>query len=658
MPSTDAKRGPPLDAATRGWCYAAAAACLLPLLLQLPNTNAFAIAACALVVGVLSWRRPLPWWLRMLLALAVFGAVFAAHGFAFARDTGCALLAAMLALKPSETVRVRDARSLLGFALFAPFATFLLDQGPLSLALGLIGACLALVALLRLSDFEAGIERGPHQGWRRLRAAFALVGVGLPLALAAFWLFPRLAAPLWGTPGMSQARPGLSDSMTPSEWVDLLSDDTPALRVQFFGATPADTQRYWRGYTFWNFDGRSWTRARWIDAMPPAPVVPSATRWDYQLELEPTGRQQVVALDLPLSAPEGTTLDGSYGLAFNRPLDELHRWRMQSAMPAAFDARMPESLRRAALQLPAGFNPRTLALAKQWRDQAGNDDTAIIRRAMAMFHDNFAYTLAVPLAGRNAVDEFLFDTREGYCQHFSSAFVVLMRAARIPARVVTGYAGGTYNRIGGYWLVRRSDAHAWAEVWLPGRGWVREDPTAAVSPERVYDTLADRATVGDGVFGGIGALSPVFDVGDWMRRGWNDFVLGFDANRQRDLLRSLHVGADTDRALLLAFATAALLALAWMAWRVAREQRERDPVLRAWRGLEKRYARRGFGRAPHEPAAAWARRLNDSAPELAPLLALTTRFAEWRYALRQRDPRRARELLRDLRAHRPFDGEP
>ena len=658
MPSTDARRGPPLDAATRGWCYAAAAACLLPLLLQLPRANAFAVAACALVVGALSWRRPLPWWLRALLALAVFGVVFAAHGFAFARDTGCALLGAMLGLKPSETVRVRDARSLLGFALFAPFATFLLDQGPLSLVLGLTGACLALVALLRLSDFEAGIVRGPHQAWRRLRAAFALVGVGLPLALAAFWLFPRLATPLWGTPGMSQARPGLSDSMTPSEWVDLLSDDTPALRVQFFGATPVDTQRYWRGYTFWNFDGRTWTRAHWIDAMPPAPATPSAARWDYQLELEPTDRQQVVALDLPLSAPEGTTLDGNHGLAVDRPLGELHRWRMRSAAPAAFDVRMPESLRRAALQLPAGFNPRALALARQWRDEAGGDDAAIIGRAMAMFHDSFAYTLAVPLAGRNAVDEFLFDTREGYCQHFSSAFVVLMRAAGIPARVVAGYAGGTYNRIGGYWLVRRSDAHAWAEVWLPGRGWVREDPTAAVSPERVYDTLADRATAGDGVFGGIGALSPMFDVGDWMRRGWNDFVLGFDANRQRDLLRSLHVDADTDRALLLAFAAAALLALAWMAWRVAREQRERDPVLRAWRGLEKRYVRRGLGRAPHEPATAWARRLNGLSPNATPLQALTARFSEWRYALHQRDPRRARELLRDLRAHRPFDGEP
>jgi transglutaminase-like putative cysteine protease len=658
MQPTDARHGPALDGATRGGCYAAGAACLLPLLMELPRTIALAIAACALVVGALSWRRPLPWWLRMLLALGVFGAVFAAHGFAFARDTGCALLAAMLALKPSETVRARDARSLLGFALFAPFATFLLDQGPLSLALGLVGACLALVALLRIADFEADIQRASRGRGRRLRAVLGLVGVGLPLALAAFWLFPRLAAPLWGTPGMSQARPGLSDRMSPSEWVDLLTDDSPALRVQFFGATPPNTQLYWRGYTMWDFDGRTWTPSSWIAAMPPAAFVPARTRWNYELETEPTDRRQLVALDLPLAAPDGAMLDHDHGLAVERPITELRRWQMHSAAVANFETSLSPALRNAALALPRGINPRTLALGRRWRAEAGGNDAAIVRRAMKMIHDEFAYTLAVPLPGRDAVDEFLFDTREGYCQHFSSAFVVLMRAAGIPARVVTGYAGGYYNRIGDYWIVRRSDAHAWAEVWLPGRGWVREDPTAAVSPERVYDTLADRADAGDGVLGGMGALAPVFDVGDWMLRGWNDFVLGFDATRQRNLLRSLHVDADSDGALLLAFAAAALLALAWMAWRVAREQRERDPVMRAWHALGNRYARRGLARAPHEPAEAWARRLNGSGADGSPLRALAARFTEWRYASGQRDPRLARELLRDLRAHRPPDGEP
>ena len=174
-------------------------------------------------------------------------------------------------------------------------------------------------------------------------------------------------------------------------------------------------------------------------------------------------------------------------------------------------------LRQAALALPPGFNPRTLAMARHWRADAGApspaSDLAIAQRAMRLFHDSFAYTLATPLAGRNAVDEFLFDTREGFCEHFASSFVVLMRAAGVPARVVTGYAGGYRNPIGGYWLVRNSDAHAWAEIWLAGRGWVRMDPTAAVAPERIYDTIAVRAP-GAGAFGAIGGITPVLVVGD------------------------------------------------------------------------------------------------------------------------------------------------
>ena len=204
---------------------------------------------------------------------------------------------------------------------------------------------------------------------------------------------------------------------------------------------------------------------------------------------------------------------------------------MASSPPRVFAPELRPTLRRMALQLPSGFNPRTIALAQRWRGEAGEGaaaDAAIAQRAMRMINQDFGYTLAVPLAGRNAVDEFLFQTRAGYCEHFSSAFVVLMRAARIPARVVTGYVGGYRNPIGGYWLVRNSDAHAWAEVWLPGRGWVRFDPTAAVAPERIYDTLADR-TPGAGGLGGLGNLTPVQDLGDWRRRGWNDVVLGFDA---------------------------------------------------------------------------------------------------------------------------------
>ena len=206
--------------------------------------------------------------------------------------------------------------------------------------------------------------------------------------------------------------------------------------------------------------------------------------------------------------------DRDYSVRSATPLNGVTRWRMRSAAPVAVEPDLPAMLRQRALELPTGFNPRTLAMGRQWRREAGDDtqgraDSAIANRALAMIRREFAYTLNVPLAGRNEVDDFLFDRKQGYCEHFSSAFVVLMRAAGIPARVVTGYAGGYRNPIGGYWLVLRSDAHAWAEIWLPNRGWVRVDPTAAVAPERVFDTLADRQP---GRIGGFDGLVPMLSL--------------------------------------------------------------------------------------------------------------------------------------------------
>ena len=641
-----------LDPQSRVWSLAAAAACLLPLLLQLPPQLGIGIGITGALAAGASWRRPLPALLRLLLALTLIGAVLALSRFAFGRDTGCALLAAMLAIKPAETFTLRDARSLLGFALFAPFATFLLDQGPLSLALGMVGATLALAALLRLTELESGDSRHPLAAWRRFTAVWKLIAIGFPLAIAVFWLFPRLAAPLWGVPQRAMARPGLSDRMAPGEWVDLLNDDSTALRVQFFGRTPPMSQMYWRGPVLWNFDGRTWTQPQWLRGIPPALVRAGSARWDYQIELEATDGRQLVALDLPTRAPEGTQLSLDYGLYADHPLVALTRWRMQSAPPAAFEPRLLGTLRSLALALPDGYNPRTVALAHQWRLEAGNNDAAIVDRAMQMIRSQFAYTLATPLLGRNSVDEFLFDEKAGFCEHFSSAFVVLMRAAGIPARVVTGYVGGYRNPLGGYWQVRRSDAHAWAEVWLQGRGWIRVDPTAAVAPERIYDTLADRAPGADGLFG---ALMPtgVFNASDWLRRGWNDFALGFDAARQRQLLRPLGF-ADIDSGRLLAlFAGAASLALLWMAWLTARAERERDPVLRAWHRLDKRYTRLGLGREPHEPAGDWAERVSLARPALAAALhTLSLRFNNWRYAAQQ-PGREGAALMRALRRHRP-----
>lgn len=645
---TDA--APTLDRNARTWTLASAALALLPLLLQLPPMLATVIALAALLTAALSWRRVLPMPVRLLLVLGMLAAIVWQMGLVRpGRDTGCALLAAMLAIKSSELRSLRDARSLLGFALFSPFAAFLLDQGPLTTLLAALAGLCALLALQRLAQGEGYADALPLRG--QLKGVGRLLALGLPLALASFWLFPRLSTPLWGVPERAVSTPGLSDSMEPGQWLDLMADDTPALRVQFFGAVPEPDQRYWRGPVLTDFDGRRWTRDRARTQRPPAIVDAGARGWNYQIDYEPTDRRQLVALDLPTRAPEGSTLDADMSLLSDRTLSALSRWRLHSAPPQHFDSALHPYLRRAALQLPAGFNPRTATLARQWRQEAGSNDEAVVRRALQWITTDFSYTLDTPVAGRDPIDEFLFGYKAGFCEHFSSAFVVLMRNAGIPARVVTGFAGGTRNRVGDYWVVRRMDAHAWAEVWLPQRGWVRVDPTAAVAPERILDTLDDRLLADAG--------NPLQQrwlqlgqMGDWLRRGWNDLVLSFDARRQQQLFKPLGLDDIKPGQLLSGFVMAALAAVLWMAWLLARGERERDPLLRAWHRLGRRYARLGLAREPHEPALLWARRVHACRPDPA-LLALSQRFADSRYAGTCTD---LASLLRDLRRHRPTSG--
>lgn len=637
-----------LDSQARRWTLASAGLALLPLLLQLPPLLAGVIAGTALLIALLARRGVLPAPIRLLLVAAMLALVYLQLGARPGRDTGCALLAAMLAIKTSELRTLRDARSLLGFALFAPFAAFLLDQGPLTTALAVLAGICALLALQRLAQAE-GQATAPALG-AQLRGVGRLLVLGLPLAMATFWLFPRLSQPLWGLPERAVGRPGLSDSMEPGQWLDLMADDSPAMRVQFQGAMPAADQRYWRGPVLARFDGRRWERDRAREAAVPAPVETQATRWNYVMDYEPTDRRQLVALDLPTAAPDGARLTGDYSLVSDRPLASLTRWTLQSAPVSAHALELDAAERRRGLQLPEGFNPRTLALARQWRAEAGDDDAALVERSLAWIRAEFSYSIDAPLPGRDTADDFLFEQKIGFCEHFSSAFVILMRSAGIPARVVTGFAGGVRNPIGDYWVVRRLDAHAWAEVWLDGRGWVRVDPTAAVAPERIFDTLEQQlSTQQQGV---QAAWSQTGQALDWLRRGWNDLVLSYDANRQRQLLRPLGGGDLQPGQLVAGFVMLALLALAAMAWWLARNEREPDPLLRAWHRMTRRYERFGLGRDASEPALQWALRVDAQRPDPA-LLALSRRFVQVRYAGAGND---LASLLSDLRRHRPNSG--
>jgi hypothetical protein len=367
-----------------------------------------------------------------------------------------------------------------------------------------------------------------------------------------------------------------------------------------------------------------------------------------EITLEPTDKPWLFALDLPQGAPEGTTLAQDLTLYAPRPVSSLRAYNMSSAAPTRFESDLEPRIGYVALRLPPGYNPRALALARQWRSET-NDDAAIVRRALAMYHARFSYSLAAPPLGRDSVDEFLFDTRIGYCEHFSSSFTFLMRAAGIPARVVTGYVGGYRNPIGDYWLVRQSDAHAWSEVWLRGRGWTRVDPTAAVAPERVFLRSTNAAGgPGGGTFGGL------FDVGDWMRRSWNDFVLGFNAERQLSLLSRFGLHDADSGTLVIVFAVVSGVLLVLVALLQLRDRGpRRDPLLRAWERFTKRLARAHLRKLRHEPAQSYGRRVAALLPmQREEVLSLSRRFTAARYARSGLNDEARRALIHTLRAFR------
>ena len=628
---------------------AAAAACLLPLLLQVPAGLALTLAGIA-ALGM-SVVRPWPAMLRLML-LGMLGIyVLVSHGYSLGRDTGCAMLAALLALKPYETRTLRDASSLLGFSLFAPFTAFLQDQGPLTLGLALPAMALQLVALSVLAEQRPGAPV-PQVGRSRLRTVGVAVLMALPLALAGFWLFPRLASPLWGMPENALGRGGLGDRMTPDEWVEMFADDRPALRVRFEGAEPRQQDLYWRGQVLWDFDGQSWSRgAAYVDGTARAlPAGESVYR--YQATLEPTDRNYLITLDLPLRAPEPGQLMQDLSVTVNQPVSALLHYAGESTVQAVDPVTLSPAEAVRALALPAGLNPRMLAQAQRWRAEESGNDVAIVRRALGWIAEDFSYSLTVPPVGRHSVDDFLFETRVGFCQHFSSAFANLMRGAGIPSRVVLGYAGGYRNPYGGYWVVRSMDAHAWAEVWLQGRGWVRVDPTAAVNPARILDTVEDLAR-SEALL--PETFAPLADLGDWMRRNWNELVVGFNAARQASLLRPLGIPEASSWQLVAAFSVGAGVALGLTLWVLLRGQPgPRDPLVSAWTRFTRRLRRAGLAKAPSEPPLSFGERLAAALPAQADTLrSLSGRYADWRYGGRPLTKEDKARLIAELRAYRP-----
>lgn len=597
--SAAADTGPRPDTRQFDLLCLSVAVALLPHLVRLPLWLG---PPLLLLVGLRCWLRrrgrfAVSSWLRVPLAGLLLLLVIVEYGNVFGRAPGAALACGLLALKLLETERIRDARVVVGFAAFVLMSALLFNQ---SLVMTLALCAALVVPLATLVLLQPSMAGRPRAIGTAFRTGGLLLLAGLPAALAAFVLTPRLSTPLWGSPGWDeQARIGLNESMQPGSMTDLLVDDTPAMRVYFDAAPPPPAEQYFRAIVLWDFDGATWTRGETRAYLRPEPVEDLRSVHTYQVVIEPSGRHWVPALDVPLDAPDQTRLSSDHTLASYAPIAQPREFRLRSAARYRLAPTLTSAERTRALAYPAAFNPRALALAATWRRQ-GLDEAAIVQTTLALFNAGFTYTLSPPLLGRDSIDEFLFDTRAGYCEHFSSAFVFLMRSAGIPARVVTGYQGGWWNPVGDYLLVRHSDAHAWAEVWLSGRGWVRVDPTAAVSPQRVQQGAA-ATNRGLDWFGGE-FLRELRNQFDSVNRLWTTAVIQFNALRQSQMLGRFGF-PDLAPEHLLGLLVGAIVVLLGAAtyWTLRSGRRPRGDALDAgWNRLRERFARAGVAISPQQ----------------------------------------------------------
>lgn len=617
------------------------------------------------LLGFSAWRArrqvlAAPAWIRLPLLLATVGLLIYSAGSPIGREGGSALLGGLIVLKLLESTQRRDARVITAAALFFCMIGFLFGQGLTLTLYFCVVATLCFLALHMVSLDEA--RNWPHlRGQLRhgLRVSARVAAAAIPLTIVTFVFFPRLSSPLWGAPwDATQGRTGISDRMRPGALSKLWNDDSPAFRVTFDGAAPPPSMRYWRGPVLWSFDGEEWSRPDALNSIGPAQVEADPdTIVSYEVLMEPTEQTWWFPLDIPLATPNDTRITGDGQVRARRPLIGPRSERFRSAWRYTFDNIPASGQLWLGRQLPARGNARARALAAGWRARHGRNDQAVIDEALALFNREFMYTLEPPPLGRDIIDDFLFNTKAGYCEYYASSFAFLMRAAGIPTRIVTGYQGGMFNGPGGYWIVRNSDAHAWTEVWLEGRGWMRVDPTAAVAPERI-----DR--------GSLAAAMP--EAANWYSEGWglewrNRFdliarywrkaVIEFDAVRQRNLLQQVGLEDMNWQALgggLLIFGGLGLALGAWLSLR-GLGARTRDPLLNAYRRFVARLARAGVTREASEGPVAFGERAADNLPQAAPaILELTRRFAEQRYgeSAHDADASHRQRLAQELRAFR------
>ena len=605
------------------------------------------------IVAIVAWRALAAWrqwplppqWLKVLLVLVAVAGVLASYPGRFGQHAGTALLVVMLALKLTEMRSRRDVLVVVALCYFTMLTHFLVSQELWTILY--LGACIVTVTAVLIEANHPGAALPARV---TLRLGAGMVALALPLMLALFVLFPRVPGPLWGLPAdAGAARSGISDAMSPGDISSLIQSDAVAFRVVFRGPPPPVKDWYWRGPVLSYFDGRRWSApfrgddyfrmynpGTRLNAFEDVAAELTGPGVPYEVTLEPHRQHWLFALDLPdrRQLPPQTHLSGYYQLLSRQLVKEQLRYVLVSSSQYRLEPDLTEQWQRSARRLPPDRNPRAQALGQQWRAE-GLDDAQVIARALQLFRvEKFFYTLEPPQLGAHAVDEFLFGTRRGFCEHYASAFTVLMRAAGVPARVVVGYQGGELNEVGGYFVVRQAAAPAWSEVGLAGRGWVRVDPTAAVAPSRVESGLSaalEEAELpsflrrrGLTVFETLRLRADT--AWDYLNVAWDRWVIGFNPESQLELLGRFGLGDWQRMILALTAAVTGLMAIVGvLALRQARVAVPHDEALRLWRRATRALAAAGLPQAPAEGPRDYAARVAAARPDLAGAMERLTR---------------------------------
>jgi protein-glutamine gamma-glutamyltransferase len=595
------------------------------------------------------------------LLLAASLAVYLQYRTVVGQQAGVTFLLLLMALKLLEMRARRDIFVVIFLSFFILLTQFLNGQEIHVAAMALLAVTALFFVLISVNLDETDLPAGRK---------FQMVGLTLlkaiPLTVVLFVLFPRISGPLWGTPGDAAAgNTGLSNSMSPGSISRLLESTEIAFRVKFDGAPPTNDKLYWRGPVFGTLSGRMWVplQQRLTEA-PPASIQGDArSTVSYTVTLEPHNRDWLFALEAPAALPVTSEfrprLTPEMRIFTNDLVRQRLRYDMRSYTTYRFNANASEAERRNWLQLPPTYNPRTLQLADEIRSRSGSDADRVRATLEHLRRGGYEYTLAPPRLGRNSIDDFLFDTRQGYCEHYASAFVFLMRALDVPARVVTGYQGGELNPVDGFLTIRQSDAHAWSEVWLQGRGWVRVDPTAIVAPLRIDQGASEIARRSGSALPGASSFTWLRSIRfNWeaVQNSWNQWVLSYSQERQRDLIGLMGLTPNWE-SLALVLTVVVTIVLALMAVLSLRTRTERDPLGEAFRLLRDRLERAGVSTAEHlGPRELYARSKRTLVPEDAKRARkLLSRVERMRYSRTSEGVARAdiRALRRAIREFRP-----